>query len=264
MNTSYKTLLKQLVVTDFKLRYQGSVLGYMWSLLRPMMLFGVLYVVFTYVIPLGKDIPHYSAYLLLGIVVWSFFTEATSMGLNSIVSRGDLLRKVKISKPAILLSAVISAGVNFSLNLVVLLVFMIINGVDISWSWLWAAPLLIIELIVFSIGLAALLSALYVKFRDIAPIWEVCLQILFYATPIIYPLSNVANMRIIPDLMSMNPLAQIIQDLRYIFITPQTLTTHSILHNGLIELVPFIIVIVVFSFGLWYFMKRQDKFVEEL
>src|SRR5690349_3961767 len=96
-----RSLLWQLVVTDFKLRYQGSVLGYVWSLLRPLLLFGVLYVIFTYVLPLGKGVPHYGAYLLLGVVLWSFFVEATTMGMNSIVGRGDMVRKVKVSKPAI-------------------------------------------------------------------------------------------------------------------------------------------------------------------
>lgn len=264
MNASYRTLLKQLVITDFKLRYQGSVLGYLWSLLKPMMLFGVLYVVFAYIIPLGNAIPHYPSYLLLGVIVWTFFTEATSMGLNSIVGRGDLLRKVKISKPTIVLSAVISAGVNFSLNLIVLLIFMIVSHAQITWSLIWLAPLLLIELAMLCIGLAAFLSALYVKFRDIAPIWEVLLQVLFYATPIIYPLSRVADMHLVAKLMSFNPMAQIIQDLRYIFITPDTLTTHALLGSFRLQVVPFLIVAAICGGGIWYFLRRQNSFVEDL
>lgn len=260
---SYRTLLKQLVVTDYKLRYQGSILGYMWSLLKPLMLFGVLFVVFSYVIPLGKGVPHFPVYLLLGIVIWTFFTEATSMGLNAIVGRGDLIRKVKISKPTIVLSAVISAGVNFSFNLFVLVVFMVVNQVEINWSMIWLVPFLLVELLILAMGLAFLLAALYVKFRDLGPIWEVLLQMLFYATPIIYPLTMVTVHKL-AIIISLNPLAQIIQDLRYILITPAQGTTHTILGAWYLQFVPFVIVAVVMTTGLLYFKQQSKYFVEDL
>jgi len=260
---SYQTLLKQLVLTDFKLRYQGSILGYLWSLLRPLMLFGVLFVVFTYVFPTGRDVPHFPAYLLLGIVVWTFFTEATSMGLNSIVGRGDLLRKVKISKPTIVLSAVISAAVNLALNLIVVLVFMLINNVEVNWGMIWLVPFLFVELLALSMGLAFLLSALYVKFRDLAPIWEVALQVLFYATPIIYPLTYI-KVHKLAEIVSMSPLAQIIQDLRAILITPSTLSTHQVLGVWYLQAIPFVIAAAVLVIGLLYFRKRAKYFVEDL
>lgn len=260
---SYKTLLKQLVVTDYKLRYQGSILGYLWSLLKPLMLFGVLFIVFSYVIPLGKGVPHFPVYLLLGIVVWTFFTEATSMGLNAIVGRGDLIRKVKISKPTIVLSAVISAGVNFTFNLIVVAVFMIINQVDVNWSMIWVVPLLIIELLALAMGLAFLLAALYVKFRDMGPIWEVLLQMLFYATPIIYPLTLVTS-HSLATIISLSPLAQIIQDLRYVLVTPSQGTTHAILGVWYLQIIPFAIVALVLAIGVWYFRKRANYFVEDL
>ncbi|RYX79375.1 ABC transporter permease [bacterium] len=260
---SYKTLLKQLVVTDYKLRYQGSILGYLWSLLKPLMLFGVLFIVFSYVIPLGKGVPHFPVYLLLGIVVWTFFTEATSMGLNAIVGRGDLIRKVKISKPTIVLSAVISAGVNFTFNLIVVAVFMIINQVDVHWSMIWIVPLLVIELLALAMGLAFLLAALYVKFRDMGPIWEVLLQMLFYATPIIYPLTLVTSHNL-ATIISLSPLAQIIQDLRYILVTQSQGTTHAILDVWYLQIIPFAIVALVLVIGVWYFRKRANYFVEDL
>ena len=137
MKVSYRSLLKQLVVTDFKLRYQGSVLGYLWSLLRPMMLFGVLFVVFTYIFPTGKNVPHFPAYLLLGIIVWTFFAEATSIGMNSIVGRGDMLRKVKISKPIIVISSILTATVNLMFNIVVVLIFMVVNKAQVDIGMLW-------------------------------------------------------------------------------------------------------------------------------
>ena len=260
---SYRTLLKQLVVTDYKLRYQGSILGYLWSLLKPLMLFGVLFIVFSYVIPLGKGVPHFPVYLLLGIVVWTFFTEATSMGLNAIVGRGDLIRKVKISKATIVLSAVISAGVNFTFNLIVVAVFMVVNQVDVNWPLIWLVPFLLIELLMLALGLAFLLAALYVKFRDLGPIWEVLLQMLFYATPIIYPLSLVTAHQL-AVLISLSPLAQIIQDLRYILITPAQGTTHQILDTWYLQLVPFAIVVIILIWGTLYFKSSAKYFVEDL
>ena len=263
MKVSYRSLLKQLVVTDFKLRYQGSVLGYLWSLLRPMMLFGVLFVVFTYIFPTGKNVPHFPAYLLLGIIVWTFFAEATSIGMNSIVGRGDMLRKVKISKPIIVISSILTATVNLMFNIVVVLIFMVVNKAQVDIGMLWLVIPLMLETLVLCTGLAFLLSALYVKYRDIAPIWEVLLQVLFYATPIIYPLSYVLPHHKLAVLISMNPITQIIQDLRYILITPSTITTHSVLGWPL-ALVPLIIVVLVFVVGVSYFMKRSKYFVENL
>lgn len=260
-----RTLLKQLVLTDFKLRYQGSILGYLWSLFKPLMMFGVLYVVFTYIIPTGKDIPHFPAYLLLGIVVWTFFVEATTMGLGSIVGRGDLIRKVNISKVSIVVSAILSAGVNLILNSLVLVVFMVASGAEVNWSMIYWVPILIVELVLLCIGLAFVLSALYVKFRDFAPIWEIVLQVMFYATPIIYPLQLAYNASPkIAEIISLNPLAQIMQDLREILITPVTLTTHEVLPGMISLIVPLLFVPLIALGGYVYFKHRAKYFVEEL
>lgn len=258
---SDRSLVRELVISDFKLRYQNSVLGYVWSLLRPLMLFGVLYVVFTVIIKIGKGVPYYPSYLLLGLVTWTFFIEATMSGLNAITGRGDLVRKVSIPKYLIVVSTTLSAFVNFTLNMVVVLVFMILNGVPFRVVGL-VAPLLIIELFIFSMGIAYLLSALYVKFRDVSHIWEVALQILFYATPIIYPLT-IAPERV-AKLISLSPLTQIIQDLRAVLVTPETLTTKEVFHSSLGRLYPLLVLIVIFSLGIWYFRKSSPNFAEEL
>lgn len=260
-----RTLLKQLVITDFKLRYQGSVLGYIWSLFKPLMMFGVLYVVFTYIIPTGKDIPHFPAYLLLGIVIWTFFTEATTMGLGSIVGRGDLIRKVNISKVSIVISAILSAGVNLLLNSLILIVFMVASGAEVNWTLIGWLPVLLIELIFMCAGLAFVLSALYVKFRDFAPIWEIVLQVMFYATPIIYPLQLAFNANPkIAEILSFNPLAQIMQDFREILITPVTLTTHEVLPGIWSFVIPIVTVTLLTLGGYFYFKQRAKYFVEDL
>ena len=155
-------LLKQLVKTDFKLRYQGSFLGYLWSLLRPLAIFLILYVVFVKFLKVGKTIPHYPVYLLLGIVIWNYFTEVTMGSVGAIVGRGDLLRKINFPKYVIVLAGSMGALINLALNFIVITAFMVYSGVDIS-SKVWLLPFLIVELFVFSISLAFLLSALYVK-----------------------------------------------------------------------------------------------------
>lgn len=258
-------LLKQLVLTDFKLRYQGSILGYFWSLFKPLLMFGVLFVVFTYIIPTGKDVPHFPAYLLLGIVVWTFFTEATSLGLGAIVGRGDLIRKVSISKISIVFASVLSAGVNFLLNMIVVIIFMLVSGAEINWSMIFWVPIILIELIVMVLGIALILSALYVRFRDFAPIWEIILQVMFYATPIIYPLTlAAAASHKIAAILSLNPLAQVIQDLRNILVTPVTLTTHEVLNSPISYVIPIVFTVGIVIVGVLYFNRRSRYFVEEL
>ena len=261
MKSSNRSLIRELVVSDFKLRYQNSVLGYLWSLLRPMMLFGVLYVVFTYVIKVGRGVPYYPSYLLLGIVLWTFFIESTISGMNAITGRGDLVRKVSIPKYAIVVSTTMSAFVNLCLNMVVVVAFMIFSHVPFRPTIL-IAPLFIGELMVLSMGVSFLLAALFVKYRDFSHIWEVILQVLFYATPIIYPLT-------LPPLkiakwMSISPLTQIFQDVRSLMITPQTLTTKEVFGSQVGRIIPILIVIFVAIVGGLYFGARSRYFAEDL
>lgn len=254
-------LVRELVISEFKLRYQGSVLGYVWSLLRPLMMFAVLYVVFTQIIRLGTDIPHYPVYLLLGLVLWTFFTEATMGGMNAITGRGDLVRKVSIPKYLIVVSTNISALVNFFLNMLVVFIFMFFTGADMSIGMLWV-PLLLLELFIFCLALSFLLAALFVKYRDISHIWEVILQALFYATPIIYAFAIVPPF--IAQFVALSPLTQIIQDIREVMITPATLTSQEVNTSLLGQLAPFIIVLVLLVVSVTYFKRNAHKFAEEL
>lgn len=254
-------LLRELVITDFKLRYQGSFLGYLWSLLRPLALFVILYMVFVRFLKFGGDIPHYPVYLLLGIIIWNYFAEVTSTGVGSIVGRGDLLRKINFPKYVIVLAGSFSALINLAINLVVVFIFMLWNGVDFRLTILWA-PLLIIELFTFALALAFLLSALFVKLRDINYVWEVIMQGAFYATPIIYPISNIPEKW--SKLLMLNPMAQIVQDLRYALVTPHTLTISDIYHSSWMRLVPIGMVVLLMIGSGYYFRKRSGRFAEEI
>lgn len=255
-------LLKQLVKTDFKLRYQGSVLGYIWSLLRPLLMFLVLYLVFTVFLPVGKGVPYYPVYLLLGIVLWNYFNEATTGSVGAIVGKGDLLRKLNFPRYVIILSGSFSALINLVLNFVVIGIFIYFNHVPLHWSALIVLPL-IVELFIISLACAFLLSALFVKFRDVQYIWDVVMQAGFYGTPIIYPLSRIPH-HTIQKLLILNPIAQIVQDARYGMITKEASTIGTLYNNNWVWAIPLGIIAVISVISVLYFRKRSRYFAEEV
>lgn len=255
-------LLKELVITDFKLRYQGSALGYLWSLLRPMFLFVIMYIVFVYFLRIGRGIPHWPVALLLGTVMWSFFAEVTNGGLKSIVSQSSLLRKINFPKYIVVVAGSISALINFGINLCVVFIFTLINGVELSWSM----PLLlfyILELFIFGLGLAFILGTIYVKLRDIKHIWDILMQGLFYATGIFFPISTIAEQSpIIAKILLMSPVAHSIQGARHVFISKEIMSLSDLTPNILIQLLPLILTTVVFIFGAYIFRKKSSYFAE--
>ena len=261
-------LLRELVKTDFKLRYQGSMLGMAWSVLKPLMLFAVMYVVFVRFLRFGAGIPHFAVSLLLAQTLWAFFQEATSQGMQAIVGRGDLLRKLKFPKYIVVVSSTVSALINLVISLFVVLIFMIVNGVEFRPTIL-LFPLVIIELYIFSLGLVLLLSTIFVRFRDIGHIWEVIMQAWFYATPIIYPLTQLINvgwLSIAKLVLMLNPMAQIIQDARYLIVTTQTETVWGLVgqRSWWLKLAPLLIVMIVLAIGAKVFKRRSPYFAEEL
>lgn len=262
-----RILLSELIKTDFKLRYQGSVLGYLWAILRPLLMFAILYVVFAKLLNFGHDIPHYPVYLLTGTVLWNFFTECTGLGIQSIVARGDLLRKISFPKYIVVVSATSTALINLAINLIVIVIFAFINGVTPNWPWL-LVPFSILELYVFALGISFLLGAINVKYRDITSIWDVFIQALFYAIPIIYPLTMVINSGasglLAAKVIMLNPIAQVIQDVRHNLITSEAITTWSLIDNWFLQLLPIVIVIVVLIIATLFFRKKSKRFAEEV
>jgi ABC-2 type transport system permease protein len=255
-------LLKQLVKTDFKLRYQGSVLGYAWSLLRPLFLFVILYIVFGVFLKAKGNIPHYPVYLLLGIVLWNYFAEVTAGGVGAIVGRGDLLRKINFPKYVIILSGSFSAFINLLINFAVIGVFMFFGHVELTWRAIIILPL-VAELFVLSIGLAFFLSALYVRFRDVSYIWEVIMQGAFYATPILYPMSLIPHRA--AKVLVLNPMAQIIQDARYVMVTTKTETISQVFGGDKwIWAIPLGLTTVIAILAAVYFRSRSKYFAEEI
>ncbi len=257
-------LIREITITDFKLRYHDSFLGYLWSVLRPLALFTILYIVFAKVFQVGDAIPHYPVYLLMGLVIWNYFTEASSTCLAGIVEKGDLMRKISFPKYIVIVSKITSALINLSINFVIVAVFMLLFGTSLSPWAILVVPLLIAELLIFTLGLGLIFGSLYVRLRDLNYIWEVIVQALFYATPILYPLEFVVEnfSKRFAQVLMLNPIAQILQDLRLVLVTPQTSGYGDIISNGYIRIVPISITILTLVVGIWYFRKRSKYFAE--
>ncbi|HYF96512.1 MAG TPA: ABC transporter permease [Patescibacteria group bacterium] len=257
-----RVLLAELVRTDFKLRYQGSVLGYTWSLLRPLLMFLVLYIVFAKFLRLGDAVPNFPIYLLLGIVIWQFFTDMTNQSLSAIVMRGDLIQKIRIPRWLIIVSTSIGAFINLGLNLIVVLIFVLFSGMDLLVTSIWL-PVLLLEVYVLGLGLSLILATAFVKYRDVSYIWEVIVQAGFYATPILYPLSLITNVTF-QKLLLLNPMAQVIQDARYAVVTHETLTVSQVFSSGIVRILPIALCFMFLVVGVLYFRREAKDFAENL
>lgn len=255
----YVELVKELALTGFKLKYHGSFFGYLWSLMKPLFLFLILYLVFNNVFKLGKAIPNYPIYLLIGITLWGFFAETTSMCMGSIVGSGDLIRKVYFPRIVLPIATSLTAFITLLLNLVVVFGFMAVLRVPLHLNLIYL-PLVLIEFYIFTLGVSFFLAALFVKFRDIGPIWEVACQALFYGTPIIYAISSIP-VRFL-NVMMLSPLAQILQDARAMILPTEVVTSEEAL--GVYWFVPFLLVIVTAVVGYMVFHQMTAKFAEEV
>jgi ABC-2 type transport system permease protein len=251
-----------LAVTEFKLRFFGSVLGYLWQLVRPLMLFGVLYFVFTEFVKIGEAVPHYAVLLLANIVLYTFFADGTG-AVSSMVDHEALVRKIQFPRMAVPVSVVLTAGFNLALNILVVLGFALASGVEPRWSWL-QAPLLIGLLAIFVVGLAMLLSALYVRFRDVKPIWEVLLQVAFYATPVIYAVETIGVSERVQEAIMLNPLAMIIQQFRYAVIDPSAPSAGAAAGGTEMLLIPIALLFGLAALGYWYFNREAPSMAEDL
>jgi len=251
-----------LAATEFKLRFFGSALGYLWQLVRPLMLFGVLFVVFTEFIKLGERVTFYPVVLLANIVLFTFFQEGTG-AVGSMVDRESLVRKIHFPRMAIPVSVVLTAGFNLALNLVVVAIFATASGVRPHWSWL-QAPLIIALLAAFVCGLAMLLSALYVRFRDVKPIWDVVLQVLFYATPVIYAVEAIGVSAAIQHALMMNPLAALLEQFRHAVIDPAAPSAAEAAGGAVRLLVPGAILVATVAVGFRVFNREAPRIAEQL
>jgi ABC-2 type transport system permease protein len=256
-------LLWLVSVTEFKRVYFGTVLGYVWSLVRPLMLFGVLLFVFTQVFKIGsEEAPHYPVLLLLGIVLFTFFSESTLNAVTSVVSQEGVVRKTQFPRLVIPLATALTGAFNLCLNMIVVFAFILAFGVDPTWTWL-LFPFALVALLVFTATVSMALSVLYVRFRDVAIIWTVVAQVLFYGTPILYPIEALHN-ETIEQLLMVNPLAPIFEQVRVWVLEPNAPTAAEAA-GGAAGLIPAaVIYVAVCAFAVWIFNREAPRIAEEL
>lgn len=253
-----------LAVTEFRLSYFGSALGYLWSLMRPLMLFGVLYVVFTKVLRFGGAIPNYPVVLLMNIVLFNFFSEATGQSVMSLIARESLVRKMHFPRLVVPLSVVLTATFNLLLNLVAVFVFVLASGVTPRATWL-LLPFVLLALIVFTTGVAMILSALYVRFRDVSPIWTVVSQLLFYGSPIIYTIDKLHEQSATgARLILINPLSDLLEQTHRWIVDPTASGAVQAIGGPLYALAPLAVFVGVVTFGFWLFKREAPRIAEEL
>jgi ABC-2 type transport system permease protein len=238
--------------------------------LRPLMLFGVLYVVFTHVVRFGGDVPHYPVLLLAGIVVFNFFSEATGGGLTSLVTRENLLRKVSFPRAAIPIAVSLTAAANLALGILVVFGFALIDGVSPTLGWIGFIAC-VIAAMAFATALSVMLSVLYVRYRDAQPIWEVMLQLFFWGTPIIYTIEAITEAQSdgrLPEgfneVLMFNPLAVAIQQGRHWLVESSTMSAADAIGGAALLLVPLAIFGLIAGLSFVLFRREAPRIAEDL
>jgi ABC-2 type transport system permease protein len=253
-------LLYLIAAFEFKRTYFGTALGYIWSLARPLITFAVLLAVFTQVFRIGSSVPHYPVLLLFNIVLFSFFQEATTVAVNSVVTQESIVRKTQFPRLVIPLSVVLTSVFNLGPNLVVVFVFMLAFGVDPMWTWL-LFPVVLLLLFVLTIAVSMIVSSLYPRFRDIGIIWSVLATVLFYATPVLYPLESVSEE--LRGFIALNPLAPLFEVARKWMIDPTA--PGPIATAGAARVaVAGVLYAVICLFAVWVFNREAPRIAEEL
>jgi ABC-2 type transport system permease protein len=256
------TLTRELALSSFKLKYAGSALGYMWSLMRPLMIFGMLYLVFALFLLKGRTAPgeNFPVELLIGIIAWTFFAEATTASVSAVVANGEVLRKALFPRWVLVVAAVMSAAMTLVVNLSLILVLgLTLHWYVVGWQSL-LVPLLLLELVVLSLGVGMILASVFVYYRDIGYIWEILQQLLFYASAIIFPLSLVPVH--LQWVVALNPLAQVVEDMRRALVSSTIPWSSTVLGSKLA--IPVIGVCLSLVVGTIVFRRLARHFGERL
>ena len=263
--TYHLRVLHVVASAEFKLKYASSALGYVWSLIKPLTLFTMLYLVFGRVFKLAEISKYYPLALLLGIVVFTFFSDATNLGMSSLVARESLLRKLSFPRVVIPTAATLTAAMTFGVNLIAICAFVAWNKIVPNGYWLLLVPLLI-ELYVFTLSVALILATLFVRARDVSQIWELALQVIFYASPIIYPIGYLPEWA--RKIVFINPLTQIIQDIRAVVLSadlpPNRITVADAFHTNAARLIPIGVVLLLFLGAMLLFRREEPYFAERV
>jgi ABC-2 type transport system permease protein len=253
------TLTWLLSVTEFKLTYFGTVFGYLWSLVSPLLLFAVLYTVFTRIIRF--EVPNYAQLLLLNLTLYGLFRETTTRAVRSVVNSENIVRKMQFPRLVIPLSVVLTGLFNLGLNLIAVIIFLLVTGVEPRLTWL-ALPLIVVVLVALTAGTSLLLSALFVRFRDVFQMWGLMVLVLFYASPVLWPVE------VLPDsmrfLLFVNPFAPLLEGARILMVDPGAPSPVEAAGSVFAIIAPALIVLVTCAIGLWTFVRTAPRVAEEL
>jgi ABC-2 type transport system permease protein len=259
-----------LAKTEFKLAFFGSVLGYLWQLMRPLLLFGVIYVVLTAAKLHQRGTEHYfPAALLLGVVLFTFLSESSGGSVTSLVNRETLVRKIEFPRLAVPLATVLTALMNLTLNLIPVLVFLLVAGGSVRLSWI-ELPLVVALLALFTTGLGMILSVSYVNYRDVKPIWEVVLQATFYASGIFIVITGVKPVNVlgvhvdVARVLMANPFAALLEQARHVFIDRSYPSAASAMGGTAMLMIPIGITVLVVVIGFLHFDRQAPKIAERL
>jgi ABC-2 type transport system permease protein len=261
----YLRVLRVIGGIEFKVKYADSILGYVWSLAKPLAYFGVLWLVFDHLLRATNETRNFTVWLLIGVLLFTFFVDAVNLMLPSIVNRGAMLRRISFPPALVPLSISVGVCMTFAINVLAVVVYVAIAKVTPSATWLVIVPLLA-ELLLFILGLGLLLSALYVRFRDIGQLWEVLAQVLFFASAIMYPIG------ILPlwaqRVAFLNPFVQVMQDIRHVMLGgssgPNDRTAAAVYAGAGGRLLPIAITLVVVVLGLTVFTRESRYFAERI
>jgi ABC-2 type transport system permease protein len=248
-----------LAVAEFRLKYLDSALSYVWAVLRPLSWFAALYLVFTYVGRFDDGVENYGAYLLTALVLWIFFADATTSAVRCLVGNGALLRKLPLPHVAVPLSVVLTAAFDLAMNLVAVFVLIIVTGVSPQVGWL-EFPFLLALLTVLATGVGLLLSALYVRYRDVDQLWQLLRQLLFFGSPIFYVVSALPGTA--EHVAMLNPLAAIFTEMRHALIDPDAPTAAAAIGGDSRLLIPLGLTFALFALGLWVFARESPRVPE--
>jgi ABC-2 type transport system permease protein len=255
-----------LATTDFKLKFFGSFLGYLWQLMNPLLLFGVLFLVFSFALNLDEGVRYYPVALLLGIVLFSFLNEATTSAVRSLMTRETLVRKIDFPRLAVPMASVLAATFNLLLNLVPVVIFLLASGATPSWSWLLFVVAIVV-LVLFAFGMAMILSVGFVRFRDIEPIWTVILQIMFYASGVFFTVDAIAGQKhgqLLVDIFFCNPFAAILAAARHTLVDGSWTSPTEALSSDWLLLIPIGLVVASLVGGFLLFRALAPKVAEDL
>jgi ABC-2 type transport system permease protein len=261
----YLRVLRVVGRIEFKAKYAGAALGYFWSLAKPLAYFGVLWLVFAHLLRTSNQTGNFTLFLLIGILLFTFFVDTVSTMLPSIVEGGAILRRLAFPPILIPLSASVGICITFAVNMLAVVVFIAIQRVSPRLEWLLVPPLLA-ELYVFCVGLGLFAAALFVRFRDVGQIWEVASQLLFFACAIFFPVG------ILPvwaqKVAFLNPVVQIIQDVRHAILGgasgPYDVTAATVYAGIGGRIIPILVVVVVFVGALAFFRREGRYFAERV